>query len=296
MKSLLVALEKGRLVELAARTKDEVLENLANLMEAIPEVGPGLDIVAAVKAREKEANSALGNGVAVPHARTPREGELQTVVGWSPAGIDYGAPDGQKVHLVIMFLIPESQRNAYLKSVSGLAKAIRSAGGIEDIINAPDLNTVRHKLLDWVAIALDTAVPDARARMIRLETKHAAVAQALSGEAQQAGLGLRLVPFSVLKLEGRDPIILSPGQGARRSARERRRASWTRSAGATTARPAATASWSGPRRSTPPAASLSTAWPSSSPELEPRLAARRSCAPKPAARGPRRSSLDRRGS
>jgi mannitol/fructose-specific phosphotransferase system IIA component (Ntr-type) len=209
MKSLLVALEKGRLVELAARTKDEVLENLANLMEAIPEVGPGLDIVAAVKAREKEANSALGNGVAVPHARTPREGELQTVVGWSPAGIDYGAPDGQKVHLVIMFLIPESQRNAYLKSVSGLAKAIRSAGGIEDIINAPDLNTVRHKLLDWVAIALDTAVPDARARMIRLETKHAAVAQALSGEAQQAGLGLRLVPFSVLKLEGREPIILS---------------------------------------------------------------------------------------
>lgn len=209
MRSLLTALEEGRLIELPEGTKDEVLEYLANLMEAIPEVGPGLDIVAAIRTREKEANSALGNGVAVPHARTAKDGDLLTVIGWSPAGIDYGAPDGEKVHLVIMFLIPDSQRGTYLKAISGLAKAIQAAGGIEDIVNAPDLNTVRHKLLDWVAAALDAAVPDARARMIKLETKHAAVAQALSVEAQGAGQALKVVPFSIVKLEGKDPIILS---------------------------------------------------------------------------------------
>jgi PTS system nitrogen regulatory IIA component len=213
MKSLLTALEEGRLIELPEGTKDEILEYLALLMEAIPDVGPGLDIVAAVKAREKEAVSALGNGVAVPHARTPKDGELLSAVGWSPRGIDYGAPDGKPVHLVIMYLIPETRRNAYLKEISGLAKAIQATGGIEDIVNAADLNTVRHKLLDWVGIALDAAVPEVRARMIKLETKQAAVAQALgAAEAQTAGLALKLVPFSVVKLEGRGSIVLSQDQ------------------------------------------------------------------------------------
>jgi len=209
MKSLLSALESGRLIELPEGTKDEALEYLAVLVEAIPEVGPGLDVVAAVEAREKEANSALGNGVAVPHARTPKEGELLSAVGWSPAGIDYGAPDGKKVHLVIMYLIPETRRNTYLKEVSGLAKAIQATGGIEDIVNAPDLNTVRHKLLDWVGIALDAAVPDVRARMIKLETKQAAVAQAVEAETWKAGGPSELVPFSVVLSEGKAPVVLA---------------------------------------------------------------------------------------
>jgi PTS system nitrogen regulatory IIA component len=213
MKSLLTALEDGRLIELPEGTKDDSLEYLALLVEAVPSVGPGLDIVAAVEAREKEATSALGNGVAVPHARTPKDGELLSAVGWSPAGIDYGAPDGKKVHLVIMYLIPDTRRNTYLKEISGLAKAIEATGGIEDIVNAPDLSTVRHKLLDWVGIALDAALPEVRARMIKLETKQAAVAQALgAAEAQKAGAGLKLVPFSVVKLEGKAPIVLSQDQ------------------------------------------------------------------------------------
>lgn len=209
MRSLLTALEEGRLIELPEGTKDETLEYLAILMEAIPEVGPGLDIVAAVKAREEEANSALGNGVAVPHARTSKDGDLLSVVGWSPAGVDWGAPDGKSVHLVVMYLIPENQRGPYLRAISGLAKAVQATGGIEDIVKAPDLNTVRHKLLDWVAIALDAAVPEARARMIKLETRQAAVAQALSAEGHPAGPAMTVIPFSIVRLEGREPIILA---------------------------------------------------------------------------------------
>ena len=210
MKSLLTALEEGRLVELPEGTKDEALEYLALLIEAIPDIGSAEDIVSGVKAREKVANSGLGNGVACPHVRVAREGDLLCAVGWSPSGIDYGAPDGKRVHLVIMYYIPDSQRNAYLKEVSGLAKAIKTTGGIDEIIAAADLNTVRHKLLDWVGIALDAAVPEAKARMIKLEAKQAMVASALTPpEAGKARPAFRLIPFTLLKLESGRDIVLS---------------------------------------------------------------------------------------
>jgi PTS system nitrogen regulatory IIA component len=47
-------------------------------------------------------------------------------VGWSPAGIDYGAPDNEPVHLLVMYFVPDTQKNAYLKEISSLAKAIQT--------------------------------------------------------------------------------------------------------------------------------------------------------------------------
>ncbi len=103
-----------------------------------------------------------------------------------------------------MYIIPDSQRNTYLKEISGLAKAMQTTGGIQDTTQARDLNTVRHKLLDWVGIALDAAVPDIKARMIKLETK-----QAIAEDAERARLALRLVPFSLLKTGERPPVVLA---------------------------------------------------------------------------------------
>jgi mannitol/fructose-specific phosphotransferase system IIA component (Ntr-type) len=109
MKSLLDALQEGRLVELSTTDKNEALEFLALLIEAIPDIGGRMDIVKDVKEREAQANTAIGGGVAIPHVRTGSEGELLCAVGWSPQGIDYGAADGLKVHLLIMYYVPDSR-------------------------------------------------------------------------------------------------------------------------------------------------------------------------------------------
>ena len=183
MKSLLSALQEGRLVELPDPDKDKALEYLALLIEAIPDVHNQADIVQEVKDREATASTALGKGIACPHARKSGEGDLLCAVGWSPQGIDYGAPDGQKVHLVIMYFIPDSQRNSYLKEISGLAKAVEKTYGIASIANAGDIHAVRSQLLDWVGFAIDSAIPDAKARMIKLQDKQAAILAAEPGKA-----------------------------------------------------------------------------------------------------------------
>jgi mannitol/fructose-specific phosphotransferase system IIA component (Ntr-type) len=191
MKSLLSALDEGRLVELPDADKIKALEYLALLIEAIPGMAMRNDIVLEVKQRESTGNTGIGKGVACPHARREGEGDLFCAIGWSPQGIDYGAIDGQKVHIVIMYYIPDSQRNYYLKELSGLARAIETTGGITTIVNAKDIQTVRSQLLDWIGLAIDAAVPESKARMIKLQEKQAASVAA--GEAR-----------------GKKPIVLTP--------------------------------------------------------------------------------------
>jgi PTS system nitrogen regulatory IIA component len=174
MRSILTALQQGRLFELPEAGKERALDFLARILDANPDVEVGTDAIEAIKKREQECNTGIGLGVAVPHVRAKREeGELFCAIGWSPPGIEYGAPDGQPVNLVFMYYIPGAQKNVYLKEISSLVKAIKNSGGIEPIAHAEGLNVVRNLLLDWVSEVLGGSGPEAVARMIKLEVKQA---------------------------------------------------------------------------------------------------------------------------
>lgn len=183
MKALLTALREGRLVELPEADKDRSLEYLAHLIEAVPDLGGSPDLVSAVLAREATLNTGIGLGVACPHVRAPGAGELLCAVGWSPTGLDYQARDGKKVHLVVMYYIPEAQKGTYLKEVSLLAGSVQKQGDIQSIATADTLAEVRDQLLDWVTAAVEAGAPETRARMIRLEAKAVAEVAAPAGPA-----------------------------------------------------------------------------------------------------------------
>ena len=174
MQTLLDAIQEGRLIELPENGKDRALQILATLIEAVPSLPHGTDVTGAVVNRERSGNTALGLGWACPHGRVPFDGELLCAIGWSPAGIDYGAPDGQPVRIVVMYLVPQNQKNVYLKEISSLVKTIRDKPDAKGLESSADLNDIRNRLLDLISATKDTEGPDTRARMIRLEARLAA--------------------------------------------------------------------------------------------------------------------------
>ena len=202
MKSLLEALKEGRLVELPdGSDKEGALEFLAHIIEAVPDIGTNVDLLKSVLEREGQANTGIGRGVACPHCRASGEGELLCAVGWSPQGIEYGASDGKRVHLLVMYYVPDLERNAYLKEISGLAKAVSAGDSIETISKLADIHTVREKLLDWVGLAISATLPESKARMIKLEARQATVA-ALEAAPVRDLAGLRLLPFRLIAWPG----------------------------------------------------------------------------------------------
>jgi len=204
VKSLLNALQEGRLVELPETEKGKALEYLAHLLEAVPDLSGISELYEAMMEREKAQNTGIGLGVGCPHVRASGEGGVFCAVGWSPAGIDYGAADGKKVHLVVMYYIPDAQKNVYLKEISALAGAIQRGGGIAPIASAGDIAAVRERLLDWVLAAIEAAAPDPKARMIRLEARQAAVEAAPTGARGQ----VQVVPALIVALDKAQHVVL----------------------------------------------------------------------------------------
>jgi PTS system nitrogen regulatory IIA component len=151
MKSMLFAIQAGRLVELPSTDKEHSLRSLAHLIEAVPDFSPGVDLAEAILKREVVCNSGRSLGVACPHARVPGDGELLCALGWSPGGIDYGAEDGRKVHLIVMYFIPEAQKNEYLKELSALAGAVTARGDVQSIAGAEHIGSVREQLREWAS-------------------------------------------------------------------------------------------------------------------------------------------------
>ncbi len=208
MNSLLEALQEGRMVELPDdRNKERALTILANLIEAIPSVPAGTDVAGAVMARESAGNTALGKGWACPHARLGNEGDLVCAVGWSPAGIGYASPDGRPVRIVAMYLVPLNQKNVYLREISGIAKVLQTQTDDAMWANVRDLTQARNAILDMITAGSAAAGPEARARMIRLEARQAAVelpAVALAGWTIQA--------VTIVAGPGLKPVVLSQHQ------------------------------------------------------------------------------------
>ena len=171
MDTILDALQEGRLFELPENDKAHALQFLAHIIEAFPETPAGTDVVGLVMKREQSINTAIGNGWACPHARVPFDEDLMCVIGWSPNGIAYGAPDGKPVALVVVYLVPENQRNHYLREISMLAKTHKTYVGLEKLSEAKGLDDVRNYLLDLIETTKGVVGADSRAKMIRLQTK-----------------------------------------------------------------------------------------------------------------------------
>ena len=203
MKSLLNALQEGRLIELPDADKAKSLEYLAHLIEAVPDLAGSPELAEEMIAREQTHNTGVGLGVACPHVRATGGGDLLCAVGWTPVGIDYGASDGKKVHLVVMYYIPDAQKNIYLKEISSLAGAIRREDGIQPIATAEDIATVRERLLDWVQAAIDANIPETKARMIRLEARQAVAEAAARPAGEAAPAALQLLSALFILMEGK---------------------------------------------------------------------------------------------
>jgi PTS system nitrogen regulatory IIA component len=89
--------------DLAGRTGDAVL------MELCQPLGERTDparLVAALLEREKLGSTAVGDGVAIPHARIAGLTGLTATLGRSKAGVEFGAMDGRPVHLFFALFTP----------------------------------------------------------------------------------------------------------------------------------------------------------------------------------------------
>ena len=122
--------EETVLPALEGRTKDDVIEELA---EAVSKHHPEIDhwrLVGALQDRERLNSTALGEGVAIPHGRLAGVKRVVAAFGRSPQGVDFNSLDGKPTHLFFLLVAPEDSAGTTLPSVVGrsVREAVRLLG------------------------------------------------------------------------------------------------------------------------------------------------------------------------
>lgn len=123
-------------LDLNTSEKFETIKHLANLIEErVVDVNK---YVEDVKARESISTTGIGDGVAIPHAKSPWVKEPTVVVGKSLRGIEWESLDDEPVNLIFLIAVPENEGNEHLKILQVLAGSLMDDEFKEEILNAAD--------------------------------------------------------------------------------------------------------------------------------------------------------------
>ena len=95
-------------------------------------------ILKAVWEREQIIGTALGGGIAVPHARLIEINSPVVMVGISQSGIDFNAMDGAPVKLIFLLLTPQRDQGAQLQILADIARIFTITDIRAKAINALD--------------------------------------------------------------------------------------------------------------------------------------------------------------
>ena len=104
-----------------ASDKADAIAKLVKLMETQGNVVDVDAYTEAVHARESFGSTALGEGIAIPHAKTAAVSAPGLAAMTLPEGVDYDAPDGLPTTLMFLIAAPDTKADVHLEVLSRLS-------------------------------------------------------------------------------------------------------------------------------------------------------------------------------
>ena len=143
-------------LDLKAKDKNSVLRELADSSYSAGITVSAENLLIQLIKRESMLSTAVGGGIAIPHSRNPNDELFNNpgvIIGISKEGVDFSAPDREKVHLLFLVCAPDVV--LHLKLLSKVAALLNTRGTYESFLeaNTPDdiiKILLKHERLDLV--------------------------------------------------------------------------------------------------------------------------------------------------
>ncbi len=113
---------------LQGETRDDVLREMVERLDARPSARPGEDFLLRLLEREKLGTTAIGGGVAIPHCKVSGLKAPIVALGLSRSGVSFAAADGMPVHLIFLVVSPLENPAVNLGILAAVAKLVRNSG------------------------------------------------------------------------------------------------------------------------------------------------------------------------
>lgn len=124
------------IMDLSATDKASVIDELVAKLDQAGRLNDRAAYKEAILAREAQSTTGVGEGIAIPHAKTAAVKTPAVAFGRAKNGIDYESLDGQPATLFFMIAAPDGANEAHLETLSSLSGFLMDPGFRDELMNA----------------------------------------------------------------------------------------------------------------------------------------------------------------
>jgi fructose-specific phosphotransferase system IIA component len=129
-------------LELAARNKEEAVEELVRLLADAGKLDGVERYVEEVLERERISSTGIGQGIAIPHRLVAGVGEIIIAVGRNGKGVPFDTVDRKPAHLIFLIIGPQGHNSRHLMVLSKLSRYLNDRGFFEALMKAREAGEV----------------------------------------------------------------------------------------------------------------------------------------------------------
>jgi fructose-specific phosphotransferase system IIA component len=115
------------ILQLSASTKNGVLSEFADKVAARCSLPSGSAILQLLLERESLGSTGIGDGIAIPHCKSPALNAPVILFGRSNTGIDFKSVDDKPARLFFLLVTPEDAAGTHLKLLSRISHLLKGA-------------------------------------------------------------------------------------------------------------------------------------------------------------------------
>ena len=113
------------IVNFESTSKKHILNKLCELAEKKIKVN-SRNLLETLTKREKLGSTAVGNGIAIPHANVPNIDKPYVFVATLLNGLDFNATDDQPVDIIFLLVASDNEGSEHLQALALISRLLRN--------------------------------------------------------------------------------------------------------------------------------------------------------------------------
>jgi fructose-specific phosphotransferase system IIA component len=136
--------KKAILTDIKSTKKEDVMKELVDALINAGEIEKRYrnKLIDALMARESLGSTAIGQGVAIPHAKSDCVNKLVAAFGISKHGVDFDSLDGELAYIFFLLVAPQDSAGPHLKALARISRLLKDKYFRDSLRAAPDDKTI----------------------------------------------------------------------------------------------------------------------------------------------------------
>ncbi|MFH1248517.1 MAG: PTS sugar transporter subunit IIA [Candidatus Omnitrophota bacterium] len=132
------------LVDMKSTKKEEAIKELVDSLITAGDIDKSskTKLINALMERESLGSTAIGQGIAIPHAKSDSVTKLLAAFGLSKKGIDFDSLDGERVYIFFLLIAPLDSAGPHLKALARISRFLKDRYFRENLKGCADTKAI----------------------------------------------------------------------------------------------------------------------------------------------------------